>query len=500
MSDFITCASVTKPYDISPTSKDIVTFTANDFVYNDGVIFSPPILTVKIEKQGADHKISLMPGCVPRPHAPIINEYTYKITSQNNSNISAIIKSQDPGISVTTFPHREFIGYMSPDNTTKVMIPGSGRTIVTVVNIPNGLVERNEAVDSDIYIIDIYGCSVNSITGDIAYNYASVKVMRNNSVHPSLIDKSIIIENQVPSKSIHSYPIYPNANILSSSYPNNILTRESFMLSINHNVVKNINDTKGAAENTKTFIGTINASSPFPHENNANIRGITETTKNVTEKAGENTKEIAFVEESIENVKCSEIRDVWINPYLDNDILDPTVIPKLKPSNHVRIPDLVIRTRDNIGSTDIGEVCFIVQDQYDYERHKITDNTSRLRWIDPSNIKISKFRRCSPYIAPFLRGEGETARQKAGYIWTKENLSKTITERDFYSRLIIYAMLKYILCRILYGKFDMSLLFTELHFKFIEDLNRSRFCVIAEKFNDPTSEIYGYEKYFLWTE
>ena len=440
MSNFITCTSVPKLYDVSLGSKDSISFDGDDFICENCAIFSPPILNVKIEKQGpVDYRISFRQSSSHNnsPTTPsylLSDEYSYKITSQNITGTACIIKSQDYGIAVAVSQHKELVGYVLSDQNKEVMIPGNGRTIVAIVNVPNGLVEMNKAIDGDIYIVDIYGCNFDNVAGVVSYNYASVKVIRNNTVHPCFINKSTILEPSLGSTSYLDRRSFDSQSILESA----VSVRSSPILSMNN---KSHVDDKECV-----------------HDN---------------------------------NLSCGNI--------CQSQILNNNIIPKPIQRNKVKIPDLIILTRDNIGSTDIGEVCFTVHDQYDYERHKITDNTCRSRWLDPNSIKLSKFRRCSPYIAPFLRGEGETAREKADYIWLKEDLSKNITEREFYARLITYSMLKYILCRLLYGRFDLNLLFGQYHCKFMADLNCSRFWNFVDKFEDPSSEIYGYESYFIWT-
>ena len=62
-------------------------------------------------------------------------------------------------------------------------------------------------------------------------------------------------------------------------------------------------------------------------------------------------------------------------------------------------------------------------------------------------------------------------------------------------------MTRYILSRILYGKFCIDYLLEKYYKQFIKDLGRSRFCRFIEFFEDctdPNNNFVVYEKYFLY--
>ena len=90
-----------------------------------------------------------------------------------------------------------------------------------------------------------------------------------------------------------------------------------------------------------------------------------------------------------------------------------------------------------------------------------------------------------------LRGKGSSLLDKAKNIYDN---NKPFPE--FYLNLILYGMSKYILSRILYGKFNINFLLRKYNDKFLDDLSNSRFCSFIEAFVDPTSKIFGYDKYF----
>lgn len=57
-------------------------------------------------------------------------------------------------------------------------------------------------------------------------------------------------------------------------------------------------------------------------------------------------------------------------------------------------------------------------------------------------------------------------------------------------------MLKFILARILYNKFDINFLLRKHDQKFLNSLSKSRFCKALPLFTDTESIIFGYGKYF----
>lgn len=70
--------------------------------------------------------------------------------------------------------------------------------------------------------------------------------------------------------------------------------------------------------------------------------------------------------------------------------------------------------------------------------------------------------------------------------------SSTFTEIN----LIAYALAKYILAAIMYGKFELEYVTQNYHYQFMKDLAVSRFSDFVELFEDPTYGIVGFEVYF----
>ena len=58
-------------------------------------------------------------------------------------------------------------------------------------------------------------------------------------------------------------------------------------------------------------------------------------------------------------------------------------------------------------------------------------------------------------------------------------------------------MVRYLLSRILYGNFNIKYVLGKYDNKFLTDLKNSRFEKFVDFFENPNSEVFGYNKYFL---
>ena len=95
-------------------------------------------------------------------------------------------------------------------------------------------------------------------------------------------------------------------------------------------------------------------------------------------------------------------------------------------------------------------------------------------------------------IVSVLKGKGETAQDKVIYLAKKYNIDNSY---DLYRNIVLYGMTKYILARILYGKFNIKYLLGKYNEKFLENLSHSRFCKFLEFF-----DLYKdfNKRYFKW--
>lgn len=166
----------------------------------------------------------------------------------------------------------------------------------------------------------------------------------------------------------------------------------------------------------------------------------------------------------------------------------------------VNVPIVNVLGQTTVDFSDIGDVIFTICDKYQYyDEEKIICNENKCvnDFINRNKIKQTKFRECCPFIVSVLKGIGETAREKALYLYDLNKI--TISFENFYGNIIFYAMTRYIFSRILYGKFNIKFLLGKYNEKFIKDLGRSRFCAATKIYLDCNSNVFGYDQYFKFS-
>lgn len=136
-------------------------------------------------------------------------------------------------------------------------------------------------------------------------------------------------------------------------------------------------------------------------------------------------------------------------------------------------PEIFIVSQYLIDWSDIGDTLFEVKD-----------------------LNKRKFDKPCPKIVSVLKGKGCTALDKINYIYQKQNI--TIEGIDFRDNLVKYSMLKYLLCKILYSRWNIYYLLGKYNNKFLNDLKRSNFNNFLDFFINPESDVYNYNKYFLY--
>ena len=167
----------------------------------------------------------------------------------------------------------------------------------------------------------------------------------------------------------------------------------------------------------------------------------------------------------------------------------------------IPVPSISILGQTLFDGSDTADVKFTIMDTRTYYDHKPLTNTECGMYVaTPDQIKDTIFQKCCPEISlfPVLRGKGETAIDKALDLFKQESqeFQDTVGFYNFYyNNLILYAMSKYILSYILYGKFSMKFLLQKYNDKFFEDLGMSRFCGAVRIFNDD-KQLGCYNKYF----
>lgn len=191
-----------------------------------------------------------------------------------------------------------------------------------------------------------------------------------------------------------------------------------------------------------------------------------------------------------EGVATSDILTNDVINNLTNDIV-------LDPCELVKVPILNIVGYTLSDGSDIGEVTFTILDQYQYDKKEplqLTCKKCKPHYIKRKKIKETQFIKCCVKIVSVFKGKGCTLFDKLQYIWIKKQ--PTINFDVFYERVFLYAMSKYILCRLLYGHFDIHYLLQKFNKQFLKDLKHSRFCGALTLFVDPQSIVFGYNQYF----
>jgi hypothetical protein len=183
-------------------------------------------------------------------------------------------------------------------------------------------------------------------------------------------------------------------------------------------------------------------------------------------------------------------------------ITPKTILSKIDDilCNKVEVPIITILGQTTADGSDVGDLIFNIYDQYTYyEKKPIVSNENKcaIIYLEPEQIKNTKFRKCCPLMVSVVKGIGATLREKVLYLYNKDTvLSSTILFDTFYDNILVYGMVKYILSRVLYGKFDINFLLGKYYQKFIKDLGLSRFCGGITFFEDCTQPTNGYQKYF----
>jgi hypothetical protein len=172
---------------------------------------------------------------------------------------------------------------------------------------------------------------------------------------------------------------------------------------------------------------------------------------------------------------------------------------KLIPlQNNVEVPEIFINAQTLVDASDMGESIFKIYDKYSYYKNIANDNNGicKIKTIDDKDLIETNFVMPCIKISNTIIGHEKGLREKIVFIWN--NVFDKKEDKGFYEffdDFIKYTMVRYLLSKILYGKFNSKYLLKKYYNKFITDLGKSRFCNFLTFFNDPDfSEMY---KYFL---
>lgn len=172
---------------------------------------------------------------------------------------------------------------------------------------------------------------------------------------------------------------------------------------------------------------------------------------------------------------------------INNEIANPVTVninfTRNKNSNNTEIVTPLLTSSHDISidiigqtllyGTDIGNTIFIIKD----------------------NI-ATIYDKCDTKIFNVVIGTGNDLYDKLNNIYTDE-IGVPLTV--FYSNLFLYAMLKYILAKLLYHKFNTKYLLRRYNRKFLTDLSNSRYKNFLIFFTECVNDIciYDYNRYFL---
>ena len=132
-------------------------------------------------------------------------------------------------------------------------------------------------------------------------------------------------------------------------------------------------------------------------------------------------------------------------------------------SGKTSFPEIEFYGKFNIDSREISYVSFNILDSYQYHENNDDNFLKKTKFVE-HNIQI---------LSVIKAMGGNTLREKLLYIL--ERVPLKISVEDFAKKLITYAMLRYILSRLLYGEFNIKYLKGCKYNRFIKDLRKSRF-------------------------
>lgn len=182
---------------------------------------------------------------------------------------------------------------------------------------------------------------------------------------------------------------------------------------------------------------------------------------------------------------------------LNGKIINNTQRSGLNRNMIIEIPILNIFGQTLIDGSDMGNIIFTINDEFTYYCKKILNNTKcDTYFTDLDNLKKTVFQKSCPLMVTVFKGKEYDLIRKVANIY--DPLKNGPIFLNFYKDVLFYGMLKYILSRILYGNFDINYLLRKYNKKFLNDLQNSRFCNFIPYFTDPTSPIFGFNKYFKY--
>ena len=170
-------------------------------------------------------------------------------------------------------------------------------------------------------------------------------------------------------------------------------------------------------------------------------------------------------------------------------------------TDQILVPIILIEGQTLTDASDLSDMKFTIKDEFCYyDKEPLVDTKCGIFCTNPCKLQTTIFRKCckDTSICTVLRGQGRNAFEKASYLYDNDAALRATTTfpQFYYKNLILYAMSKYILSRILYGKFNIKFLLGKFNKQFFIDLGKSRFCGALRIYTD-ADNLASYDRFFL---
>lgn len=153
----------------------------------------------------------------------------------------------------------------------------------------------------------------------------------------------------------------------------------------------------------------------------------------------------------------------------------------------ITIPDITITAQTTLDDQNLGEVNFIIRDRINYHC-SVAKGRCKQRSVPMFKLIISCFQQFNPNLVKVVKGCGCTLAEKLN----------SLEQPPDFAAFVAYSMLKYILYRLLFGKFNIKALYRQYNDELIKAILDSRFCEFGRILLDPAKEFFGYDRYFKY--
>lgn len=182
-----------------------------------------------------------------------------------------------------------------------------------------------------------------------------------------------------------------------------------------------------------------------------------------------------------------------------NLVLTPSITIPPTNNTEVRVPIINIYGQTTVNNDYLSDMTFVIQDKHKYKCHKNIIDCQMCGCVQHfllyDQLKTTTFRKNNIHLEDVVKGKGKTLQDKVMHLF-KTNLYGNDFQA-FYKRFIQYAMLKYILIRLIYGEFDLNKMCRNFNKQFFKDLEHSRFCAFIEFFEDPINDILDFDQFYI---